>query len=362
MGALHINGQKATGLDITFADGVFIDADNVIYVEEINRDTIVSTSYSYTATEDCYIYAGGMTGGGTNDTCDHKIDGAVVNRFGHIDYKSFGGSYLVKKGQIFSMTNIGYWYYIKVYRIQQGTIEGKLQPVIYSTEEREVGVWTDGRPLYQRTIQGTLNVTSTSRNWYEILPVSALPNLDNVVPINGSYIIDSGDGQVYPIPMTTGDNAGAYTSCVYNINEGLRFCVKGVSEGASTYTVTLQYTKTTDQPGSGTWTPDGAYAHHYSTDEKVVGTWIDGKTIYEKTFDLGSDVTIGRNNFSTVTGLQIPNVSMVLDCNGMKSNGTLQGKLLVSLAEYPAIQMQTPRNGADALCQYLTIQYTKTSS
>ena len=27
----------------------------------------------------------------------------------------------------------------------------KIQPVIYSTEEREIGVWTDGKPLYQKT-------------------------------------------------------------------------------------------------------------------------------------------------------------------------------------------------------------------
>ena len=29
--------------------------------------------------------------------------------------------------------------------------EDQFQPVIYSLEEREIGVWTDGKPLYQKT-------------------------------------------------------------------------------------------------------------------------------------------------------------------------------------------------------------------
>jgi hypothetical protein len=52
--------------------------------------------------------------------------------------------------------------------------------------------------------------------------------------------------------------------------------------------VTVQYTKTTDTAGSGQWTPQGVPAHHYSTDEQVVGTWIDGSTIYEKTLVLNN--------------------------------------------------------------------------
>ena len=47
--------------------------------------------------------------------------------------------------------------------------------------------------------------------------------------------------------------------------------------------VTRKYTKTTDTPGSGTWTPSGAPAVHYSTEEQVVGTWVDGKTVYQDT-------------------------------------------------------------------------------
>ena len=38
----------------------------------------------------------------------------------------------------------------------EGIVEGdQYAPVIYSLAEREIGVWTDGKPLYERTIEIT---------------------------------------------------------------------------------------------------------------------------------------------------------------------------------------------------------------
>ena len=34
--------------------------------------------------------------------------------------------------------------------------------------------------------------------------------------------------------------------------------------------------------------------HVYSTDEKIVGTWLDGRTVYEKTFQI-DNVTVNKN-------------------------------------------------------------------
>ena len=52
-------------------------------------------------------------------------------------------------------------------------------------------------------------------------------------------------------------------------------------------TETGQY-RTTDQGGSG--------GHNYSTTEQVVGTWINGKPLYEKTIDYGNNVNVGYDN------------------------------------------------------------------
>ena len=50
--------------------------------------------------------------------------------------------------------------------------EGKdgFQPVIYSTEEREIGVWTDGKPLYQKSFTGTWNIGSAWVDTNVIIP------------------------------------------------------------------------------------------------------------------------------------------------------------------------------------------------
>jgi hypothetical protein len=59
---------------------------------------------------------------------------------------------------------------------------------------------------------------------------------------------------------------------------------------------TIQYTKIADVAGSGIYTPSGALAVHYSTNEQVIGTWIDGKPLYEKTWDFsGSPVSLVYN-------------------------------------------------------------------
>lgn len=44
---------------------------------------------------------------------------------------------------------------------------------------------------------------------------------------------------------------------------------------------------------------DGGYAHHYSTTEQVIGTWIDGKPLYEKTFYYASLPSSGECIFQT---------------------------------------------------------------
>ena len=73
--------------------------------------------------------------------------------------------------------------------------------------------------------------------------------------------------------------------------------------------LTMQYTKTTDTAGSGKWTPQGVPAIHYSTDEQVIGTWIDGSTLYEKTIfeqptysSHTASIAIGNINVRNIKG------------------------------------------------------------
>lgn len=170
----------------------------------------------------------------------------------------------------------------------------QFQPVIYSETEREIGVWTDGKPLYQKTINDTFT-NSTSL----VIDITSL-SVGALVAIKGILFASDTTTQI----VIDEDSAGGVKFTGAN-----QFAIAIGRNNASSYGytptvyVTLQYTKTTDQAGSGTWTPQGVPAHHYSTDEQVVGTWIDGNTLYEKTvsFVTPSSNAYTRQNLGLLT-------------------------------------------------------------
>lgn len=59
----------------------------------------------------------------------------------------------------------------------------------------------------------------------------------------------------------------------------------------------------------------GGGGHTYSTQEQVVGTWIDGRPVYSKTFELG---TLSSNNNNV--NHNISNLAQVIDVEGYSTN------------------------------------------
>lgn len=162
-----------------------------------------------------------------------------------------------------------------LYAIKDGGegIEG-YPPLIYSDEEREIGVWRDGKPLYQKTIDcGVFHSTGTKTVAHNI------SNLEFIAAYGGCGKYDS--GEFLPIPFPQSSNALNYQVKVYADNTNV--IIMSNADDISQIYITLYYTKTTDTPGSGSYSPSGAKAHHYSTNEQVIGTWVDGKPLYEKT-------------------------------------------------------------------------------
>ena len=163
--------------------------------------------------------------------------------------------------------NNGTTYYINDIN---GAGKDQFQPVIYSTEEREIGVWIDGRPLYQKTFRAT---SSSSTSTAAILAETGAGTeiVDFFGTINGARDIIS----------NLDTNQWSYSWIAANKYQLGNFA-KGTSYAGLPTVTTCRYIKTADTAGSGTWTPSGVPAVHYSTNEQVVGTWIDGKTVYEK--------------------------------------------------------------------------------
>lgn len=115
---------------------------------------------------------------------------------------------------------------------------GILSPIIYSTEEQVIGTWTDGKPLYQKTLKSNSGIAQNRR-------VSIIN--DNNIRIKNyyGYIYYSAnleDGLKYPLDWTrVVNNAFSCTEC----NGGDLEVVQNVGTSYG-YDVTIQYTKTTD--------------------------------------------------------------------------------------------------------------------
>ena len=242
-------------------------------------------------------------------------------------------------------------------------------PIIYSLAEREVGVFTDGKPLYEKTFDFTLvNNTSAGEANYP-------HNIQNV-------------DKIFVATVSSGCNSPRPTAgSMYEIGVFCGQTVIRVETGKDRHTerivVTLRYTKTTDNPGTGKWATNGVPTHHYSTDEQVIGTWIDGSTLYEKTafvsytdFVTQANVPNGRTySLYSISGnnTQIVKVSPTafssdygvldgLSQSNYDSSGNYWGMKMSysSLALYCSTGWNTISNHVKPTV-YITVQYTKSS-
>lgn len=221
-------------------------------------------------------------------------------------------------------------------------------PTIYSEEEREVGTWIDGKPLYQKTFDLGSDKSISHTSWYNA--IVSVTDIENIAICWGMY---SG-GTYYPLMS-------------YHTGNDVNVLACRANSGATVRYLTLMYTKSSDTAGSGTWNPSGNPNVHYSTNEQVIGTWIDGKPLYQKTFP----TTYTANGTYTI---DISSLSIDLICNSFgeyqRSNGewtefnhyaanTYYGELRVSATQVRMF-LQLPDANPNGK-QFFTIQYTKTT-
>ena len=157
----------------------------------------------------------------------------------------------------------------------------KANPMCYAEVEREVGTWTDGKPLYQRTFDLS-NTTFSDNAWTNnILGTSGI----NIKKFEGYFGLVGYDSR---FPLDYYRSSGEYfTSMTNNDSTDLSFRPNiNAGVGVRGDIITIWYTKNSDVAGSGMYTSTGTPTVHYSTVEHVVGTWIDGKTLYERTMVL----------------------------------------------------------------------------
>ena len=110
---------------------------------------------------------------------------------------------------------------------------------------------------------------------------------------------------------------------------------------------------------AGRWVNGG---HKYSTNEHVVGTWIDGSKVYEKTVYLNSRVDV-KNDWSAVVYTD-SNINKLIDSKFYDTNGLSANKLIIDLPimcdSSGNIRCFWQANNAFKIDGF-TIRYTKTS-
>ena len=213
---------------------------------------------------------------------------------------------------------------------------------MYSTDEKMIGQWVDGKPLYSKTIScGALpNISTVVRQNTGVSNIEMCVVMDGVAisptlhriktfPLDGmDYGYDSQNNQII---ISSEADYTAYTESY----------------------VTINYTKSTDSPVSIGNDTD------YSTTEKIIGTWIDGKPIWQKTIDLGSNITVGNGDTWTRTSISATSIDKYVHVVGIHANGTYFP--LMASTQDNVISLLTGRNVTTADVRYLTVQYTKIS-
>ena len=163
----------------------------------------------------------------------------------------------------------------------------------YSTEERQVGTWIDGKPLYQKTIDVGSFPNNASKQ--------VAHNITNLGFVSLILLTATdGNGAYVSIPFTS--NSLSFQISCYISGEYIRIDAFSNRSAFSGY-ATIQYTKTTDTAGSGIWTPSGAQAAHYSTTEQVVGDYM-GDPLYGRITD---NIGVSVANTSWTQVASIPN-------------------------------------------------------
>lgn len=189
---------------------------------------------------------------------------------------------------------------------------------LYSTDEKIVGQWIDGKPLYQKSVVNTYTTFPVGDNVNIILnDLSNDFEYAHIVRMDAYY----DNGAIVSDMINTFKHSNSdYNIICFNLshatNEILSPFVFFPHIGSNFNTIakykivkivtTIEYTKTTDTTiaiGDG---------NDYSTEEQVVGTWIDSKPLYQKTWTgLSVTVTTDNTKWQLFSDVVVPNGNLI---------------------------------------------------
>ena len=209
-----------------------------------------------------------------------------------------------------------------------------------------------GKPLYQRTWTSSTRESISNASWGQqfSIPKAGMEQLVQCICSDNQY------GQAWKV-LANLDSSATYVS----------FMACRDNSDFSATDVTLQYTKTTDS----TSPVEYASPNDYSTSEKIVGTWVDGKPIYQKTIT-GTATLPAMPSYSsigTTSELISSDIGDIIDVliTGKGTGAAYQG--YQSPASYVAYVNvggninvgQGIASGTTEIAYRITVQYTKST-
>lgn len=236
---------------------------------------------------------------------------------------------------------------------------------LYSATEKVVGCWTDGRPIYQKVISCGALPNATTKN-----VAHGISNLKFVVNAFGyAKRSVSGTDTYISIPwvLAQKDPVEGYPSLQPQVGMTITdtnisiSCYSDRSAFTESY-IAVQYTKTTDAANSFNYADE----NDYSTSEKIVGTWIDGSKVYQKTINVGNfpnattkNVAHGISNLSLVIDLKASMSSNIMMPYTPPKNSTNDWNAQISATSTNLVI--TTAADWSTRAGYITLKYTKTT-
>ena len=186
---------------------------------------------------------------------------------------------------------------------------------VYSTEETIVGTYIDGRPIYQKFITGLSIGSGTDLVFRE--KVYKFADFDitdyDLFTSQDAFELNGTGRMVYPWVYANGKDQ-TYFAAVQILAADKTFAIRtNYGQARQGICVRFKYVKTTDIGNANIQNVPFEPLTEYSTNEKMVGYWIDGKPLYRKTIAVKTPTQV-----NTTTDIPIgARVDTVVDLKAM---------------------------------------------
>lgn len=222
---------------------------------------------------------------------------------------------------------------------------------IYKDTEEVIGSYL-GKPLYQKVFTFNSELSVAYNAWTQTDISLADNNIETIISCMG---FPASGKALYPLLASS--NSGTFN------NVALQTPRNATADAVGR--IILQYTKTTDSANSAIY----ANENDYSTDETIVGKWIDGKPLYQRTVDCGA----GPNATTKSVPCSINNLDKIVDIKGIICSTTSDiwfkqvghanstSDFIISIDYNNGnIRISSGNNYSNGNV-YVTLQYTKTT-